>query len=170
MVPILPVALLALVPLAEGLFSKSRLRKIYFLVLNGLLLLATLFSTPQRNALELVRYLNERPDISVLYDYEGSVVPYLSAFLKSPVRYIRLEENNRELWHPENCASISAVRWDWAERMLTEDRSLRPQPSSHRPGPKPSSSDSTCSEMPGEGPSCSTSGPNVCGDARALIH
>ncbi|MCB0417147.1 MAG: hypothetical protein H6617_08710 [Bdellovibrionaceae bacterium] len=126
MVPILPNLLLALVPAAQGLFSRSAARRNYFLTLNGFLLITTLFSTPQKNALELIQYLNRRPDISVLYDYEGSVVPYLSAFLQYPVRHFRLDASNMELWHPEFCGSVSAVRWDWTDRLISQGIPLRP--------------------------------------------
>ncbi|MCB0403718.1 MAG: hypothetical protein KDD51_02965 [Bdellovibrionales bacterium] len=126
MVPILPVLLLALVPVTEGLFSRNPWRRNYFLLLNGFLLVTTLVSTPQQNALELVKFLNRRPDLSVLYDYEGSVVPYLSAFLKYPVRHIRLDPSNAELWHPENCQSVTAVRWDWTQRLFARGQTLRP--------------------------------------------
>lgn len=121
MVPIVPVVLLSLAPLATHLFSVSPARRYYFLGLNGFLLLTTLISTPQKNALGVIRYLNAHSELTLLYDFDQSVVPYLSAFLKHPVDHVPINPESTA-WDPADCHSALAVRWDWRARVAGLDQ------------------------------------------------
>ena len=81
-IPILPLFLILLVPLAHYWFfeRKSRWRIAYFCSVNFLLLPLTSFSTPQRNVIELVKYVDKNPKIKEVINYSDAVVLFPIAF------------------------------------------------------------------------------------------
>jgi len=81
-IPVLPLFLVCLVPLAHYWIAdrKDRWRVIYFLTLNLLLLPFASFSTPQTNVIALVRYLDDNPKIKTIVNYKNAVVLFPKAF------------------------------------------------------------------------------------------
>jgi len=87
MIPVLPLFLILLVPLAHHIWlvEKGKWRVGYFLVLNSTLLLLTAFSVPQKNVVDLAMYINSRPSIKTLVGVEGSLMVFPYAYIKHPV-------------------------------------------------------------------------------------
>ncbi|MGH7524718.1 MAG: hypothetical protein ACREK8_10460 [Gemmatimonadales bacterium] len=85
MVPILPVFLICLTPLAGYVVMHSRVRTAFFLVFNAFLLMITSFTVEQQNTIGMVRYLGKRPDISRLVGIDETLVLYPTAYaLRTP--------------------------------------------------------------------------------------
>ncbi|HEY4100964.1 MAG TPA: hypothetical protein VGM20_08825 [Gemmatimonadales bacterium] len=84
MVPIVPVFLICLVPLAHYIWQKSRWRTVYFLAINAVLLVITSFTVEQRNTIGLVLYLGRHPEITRVVGVDETLVLYPSAYTLRP--------------------------------------------------------------------------------------
>lgn len=81
MIPILPLWLLLCVPLVQALWSQPW-RRYYLLGLNGILLVLVSFTEPQRNIIELARYLDLHPEMERIVAVEDSLVLFPKAFIR----------------------------------------------------------------------------------------
>lgn len=113
-IPVFVLFLVLLVPLAEFWFfeKKSRWRMIYFSSLNLILLVLASFSMPQNNVISLVRYLGDHPELSNVYDFEGSVVLVPSAFSLRDISVSAFSGNLGQFSSAIECNKVLAVRED----------------------------------------------------------
>lgn len=119
MVPILPIFLILLVPLAKYLITGGggRWRVAYFLSLNFILLILTSFNIPQNNVVELGRYVEGHAWIKKVIGVEDTLVLFPGAFILRPVQEqkVGLGELNRV--DASFCDSVVAIRLDWEQRI-----------------------------------------------------
>lgn len=115
-IPILPLFLVLLVPLANyWIFQeRCRWRILYFCLLNFSLLPLACFSTPQRNVISLVKYVDNNPRIKTVVNYENSIVLVPKAF---SLRDFEVKPANRDLITTSSvqypCGTAVAVSEEW---------------------------------------------------------
>jgi hypothetical protein len=84
MVPIVPVFLICLVPMARYIWQTSRWRTAYFLVINAVMLLITSFTVEQQNTIGLVLYLGRHPEVTRVVGVDETLILYPSAYTLRP--------------------------------------------------------------------------------------
>lgn len=107
-IPILPLYLALLAPLAQSL-AEIPWRRNGWLALNGILLVLAVTNTPQKNVLDLVAYLERTPRITKIVGVEDTLVLYPDAFLtrKLATALVKKEDDV-----PAVCGTVVVVRKD----------------------------------------------------------
>jgi Alg9-like mannosyltransferase family len=116
MVPVLPIFLILLTPLAVFLLkaSASPWRAIYFLTINFLLLILTSFNIPQNNIVGMARYLHRHPEIGRVVGVEDTLVLFPTAFILHPVEEGKVSLKDLPGLSLAGCHSMVAIRADLA--------------------------------------------------------
>lgn len=117
MVPILPVYLILLTPLATYLLTSAtgRWRWKLFVALNFVLLAFASFNVPQNNIVGLARYLHYHPAIKTITGVEDTLVLFPQAFVLHPVKERKLGIGDLAQLST-SCDEAVAVRRDIRER------------------------------------------------------
>ena len=109
-IPVLPLFLILMVPIATQLRqqTRGRWRLWYFLCLNFSLLFLTSFNIAQNNVVSLAVFLEKRPEISTILDYRDSIVFFPTAFIR---RKLSMQQVT-EIPSPDSmtCQSVLVVR------------------------------------------------------------
>lgn len=130
LIPILPIFLFLLAPLLTELWKRRAWgRLVWFISLNGILLLLTSFTTPQKNMIELVRYLESHPEINRLIEVEDSFALYPQAFSLHSVP--RDTVGASAIPQRIACGTVLGVRFDYESLLENRYRRLVEFP----PGP-----------------------------------
>lgn len=110
MVPILPVFLICLTPLAGYIVAGHRIRTAFFMVVNAFLLVITSFTVEQQNTIGMVRYLGKRPDITDVVGIDATLVLYPTAYaLRTPAKST-MSVDQFVAHPPSECHTLVAVR------------------------------------------------------------
>lgn len=109
-VPVLPVFLFCLVPLAAHLWNHGdRWRKIWFLGLNSFLLILTCTNTAQRNLVALAEWLSAHPEIEAVDGVEQALVIFPQALVLRKIQWASLA---REGYANSQCSKLALLRAD----------------------------------------------------------
>jgi hypothetical protein len=110
-VPILPLFLFCLVPAAAHLWRHgAHWRKVYFLSMNAGLLLLACTNVPQKNLVDLARWLEAHPEINRVDSLDGSLVLFPQAFLARPIQWTN--EGGWKAYSSNDCSRIAVIRSD----------------------------------------------------------
>jgi hypothetical protein len=118
-VPVLPVFLFCLVPLAAYLWNAGRWRKIWFLSLNSFLLVLACSSPAQKNLLSLTEWLNAHPEIQAVDSVEQALVFFPQAFLRRPIQWAAHHQAD---YQNMSCDRLTLVRSDHPSSVSWESR------------------------------------------------
>ncbi len=111
LVPVVPIFLFCLVPLAAWLREAGApWRKAWFVGLNAFLLLVTCTNTAQRNLIQLTAWLALHPEISAVDGVGGALVFYPQALLLRKVQWASIARAN---YSNSNCSTLSLLRSDF---------------------------------------------------------
>ena len=124
MVPILPLFLIVLTPLATYLFrahqtgqgSKWRLR--YFLFFNFLLLGLASFNIAQNNIVGMARFIHRHPGITSVLGIEDTLVLFPRAFILHSITDRPINWEELKSVSGTGCHEVLAVRHEFAARTL----------------------------------------------------
>jgi len=122
MVPILPSFLICLVPLANYIMVRHRLRTAYFLVLNAFLLVITSFTVEQQNTIGMVLYLAKRPDISRIVGIDATLVLYPTAYARRAPVARTMSADEFAASPPKDCSTVVAIRTSFESEVPTLGR------------------------------------------------
>lgn len=110
LVPVLPLLLFLLVPLARYLWVRGgHWRRYWFLGANGLLLLLACTNVPQRNLIGLAAWLAQHPSVERVDSVDRALVLRPQAFLLRPVEWADVQQEN---YSNLDCRRLAIVRWD----------------------------------------------------------
>ncbi len=116
-IPILPLFLFTLVPMATHLWNHGAAwRRYWFLGMNGALLILSCTNVAQNNVLGLARWVANTPAITAVDSLDQSLIFYPQAFIARPVHW-----GNDQSWRNyqnRDCQRIAVLRSDIA----TDDR------------------------------------------------
>jgi len=122
MVPILPSFLICLVPLANYIMVRHRLRTAYFLVLNAFLLVITSFTVEQQNTIGMVLYLATRHDISRIVGIDATLVLYPTAYARRAPVARTMSADEFAASPPKDCSTVVAIRTSFESEVPTLGR------------------------------------------------
>lgn len=125
MVPILPVFLICLTPLASYVVAHHRLRAAYFLAVNAFLLVITSFTVEQQNTIGLVLYLAKRPDIAGIVGIDATLVLYPTAYARRAPAARTMSVAEFVADPPKDCNTVVAIRTNLEVQLPTLDREFR---------------------------------------------
>ena len=114
-IPILPLFLVSITPLlAHFTENKANQWRIYwFLTINSILLVLASFNTPQKNTINLVRYLAEKPKVKTILAFEDTLVLFPKAYAVSSPSLQVISNSNREATQKMDCNTVFAIRSDY---------------------------------------------------------
>ncbi|NBY18790.1 hypothetical protein EBQ74_00720 [bacterium] len=115
LIPILPLFLIAIIPLlAYFTENKSSHWRIYwFSGINGVLLVLASFNTPQKNTINLVRYLAEKPEIKNIIALEDTLVLYPKVYAISSPSLHAISNSNMDAVKNMDCNTAFVIRADY---------------------------------------------------------
>jgi hypothetical protein len=113
-VPVIPLFLILLTPLAAYLITaaRQRWRVIYFVGLNAILLFFTSVNVPQWNVISMALFLDHNPEIQSVAALDDSVGFFPSAFLRRSVAIHSVSRAQLTLPPPQNCGELVVIRFD----------------------------------------------------------
>jgi len=119
MIPIIPIFLVLLTPLANHLMSAPapRWRLRFFMAINGLLLLACSFNVPQNNILGLADYLQRHPSIQMVANAPGTIVLFPDVFIARKVESRDVLPGDLAAVKGGNCGIVFAARKDLVDKL-----------------------------------------------------
>ncbi len=110
-VPILPLYLFALVPLAAYLWRKgSTWRRAWFLGANLVLLVLTCSNTTQNNLISLAKWVSTHPETGAVDSLNGSLVFFPQAFLLQSIEWTN--HSAAQVYSNQSCDRLAVVRRD----------------------------------------------------------